>query len=892
MVKRYSTVDIELSGDLYEDRIPEGAIPAISQAVPEFFAGVELPQTSQFILSNLDNAITDARAAGGFKRGKKVIISKGYGSISEGLITIDPAETYVEYRGLIDSSSIGERAVFNLLPSDIDVFDKEFPFEKVTTDLFPNAVDLDDDIPWIAGTAKQVPLALVLAQESPSQQYQYLVGRGDLTIDVVYRDRLAISEISGTATATTASTVTLAAGHQQADDYYNNQFIEMDGVVRKITDYVSSTNRATVTPTGSWTAGAYTIRQWKKVTTTINTVTYTLIEFARRQRDSSERMYQRDRMSADVTGPSTERNPARYIETLLELFPDVALNSAGFTTAADAVTAEGNLFVDGALVRRRRVFDILNQVCMIGRLRLRLNDSGELYPVMDGTEDAIYGTFKYNDNIVSIGTPEQLPLSELWKTLALRYRVLFDEDDFRLTTAQHSVNSTEGRIDQVLDFDLIFDKTTADKVCDYLAKRKNSFDESLQVVLNHEARGRELGQLINLELNIPQKSGTYQIIKKDLQGQGFGFAVIPYDSTIFTYVAGSLPSDPVTDSQADFRFTPAPAVTGLGVSTASLPKNFKAIAKLTWTNPTSNFTDVLVQYKKTADSLYTSAGVVTGDGDSIEIVVETGTAYDYKVISFNQFRDPLLVGVATLLNQTSTGTSATPSTPGTPSLTVNFRGFQGALSSYTKPSNFLRFEWQYTDNAGTSVGGIFTSEGLVAPPLIESGTTSVTRRVKVRVIGAKSDGTEATGSYSSLSGSVSNETLLQDHIKDDEITNKNSSFVSSVSPAPASTQIISASITKRAGTRIRVEFSCTVESLSAGVSGEWFVGSLRRGTSTLNGQFAIGNVPAAGSVTVTGVYDDNISSSGTFSYNIFTSGGGSANIQLLNLSLRVLELRR
>ncbi|MGH7850274.1 MAG: hypothetical protein ACREOP_08255, partial [Thermodesulfobacteriota bacterium] len=756
----------ELDSQYYEGRIPEGAIPQISQAVPEFFAGVEIPQTSQFVLSNLDNVITGLRAIGGFKRGKRVIVSKGYGSINQGLVTIDPNETYAEYRGLIDSSSVGERAVFNLLPSDIDVFDKEFPFEKVTTGLWPNAIDLDDDIPWIAGTAKQVPLALVLAQETPSQQYQYLVGRGDLTVDVVYRDKLVTSTTPGTATGTTTSTATLEAGDQQADDYYNNKFIEMDGVVRLITDYSGSLNRVTVTPTGAWTAGAYTIREWKKVTQVISTVTYTLIEFARRQRDGSERMYQRDRMSADVTGLSTERNPARYAETLLGLFPDVALNSAGFTTAANAISAEGNLFVDGALVKRRRVFDILNQVCMIGRLRLRLNDSGELYPVMDGTEDAIYGTFKYNDNIITIGAPDELPLSELWKTLTLRYRVLFDEDDYRLTTAQHSVNSAEGRIDQVMDFDLIYDKTTADKVCDYLAKRKNSFDESIPVALNHEARGRELGQVINLELDIPLKSGMYQIARKELQATGFGFTVIPYAAAVFTYVAGALPSDPVTDSQADFRFTPAPAVTGLGVSTSALPKNFKAIAKLSWTNPASNFTDVLVQFKKTADSLYTSAGVVSGGGNSIEMTIETGTAYDYKVISFNQFRDPLLVGVATLLNQTSAGTAATPSTPGTPSITVKFRSFQGSLSSYTKPSNFLRFEWQYTDSGGTSVGGIFTSEGLIAPSLIESGTSSVTRKVKVRAVGIKSDGTEVVSSYSSLSGSAATAQIVTDDIDD------------------------------------------------------------------------------------------------------------------------------
>jgi len=130
MAKHYSTVDLELSGNFYKDKIPEGAAPRISQSVPEFFAGVELPEASQFVLSNLDNLITDLKAAGGFKRGKKVIISKSFGSIDQGLITMDAAETYVEYRGVIDSAPIGAQAIINMLPADIDIFDKDVPFEK------------------------------------------------------------------------------------------------------------------------------------------------------------------------------------------------------------------------------------------------------------------------------------------------------------------------------------------------------------------------------------------------------------------------------------------------------------------------------------------------------------------------------------------------------------------------------------------------------------------------------------------------------------------------------------------------------------------------------------------------------------------------------------------
>ena len=132
MTKFYSTVDLEYAGNFYKDKIPEGAIPRVSQVVPEFFSGVELPQNSQSSLANLDNEITGLRKAGNFKRSKRVIIQKAYGTIIQGMPKINTAEVYTEYRGVIDSSSVGERADFNMLPSDIDVFDKEFPFERVT----------------------------------------------------------------------------------------------------------------------------------------------------------------------------------------------------------------------------------------------------------------------------------------------------------------------------------------------------------------------------------------------------------------------------------------------------------------------------------------------------------------------------------------------------------------------------------------------------------------------------------------------------------------------------------------------------------------------------------------------------------------------------------------
>jgi len=620
----------------------------------------------------------------------------------------------------------------------------------------------------VTGTVKQIALALVLAQESPSVQYQYLVGRGNLTIDNFYRDKLALTEYTGTATATTTSTVDLAAGDQEADDFYNNKFIEMDGEVRLITDYVSSTNKATVDPTGAWSAGAYTIREWKKITQVKNTITYTLVEFARRQRDSGETLFKKDRMSADVTGATTERNPSRFIETLLGLFPDVALNAAGFTTAATAIDTEGNLFVDGALVTQKRVFDILTQVCHIGRLRLRLNDSGELYPVMDGTDGTIRGLFNSDDNIISIGTPEELPLSQLWKTLELRYRLLFDEGDFRLTTAKHDANASEGRINQSLDYDLVFDKTTADKLCDYLAKRKNSFDNSLDVTLNHEARGLELGQLINLVLNVPLKSDTYQIISKSLLAQGYQFAVIPYDAAVFTHTVKTEPSDPVTDGQADFRFTDPKAVTSLAVVHSVTVLNVSASAALSWVNPTTNFKEVLVEYKLSSDSIYNT--FTTTSGTQVEIPGLTpGINYDFRVTTINNFN--LTGGVAEILNSTAAGDTGNPNPPTALTALPEMLGMLTWKFTFSTSTDVKEYKYEISTNSGMTA---ITFTGRTKNRMIEfpakagSGLASaVTRWARVKTI----DNAGNESAFEPSSGGVSNLTsaVIQGSILTNEV---------------------------------------------------------------------------------------------------------------------------
>ncbi|GIW48162.1 MAG: hypothetical protein KatS3mg078_2039 [Deltaproteobacteria bacterium] len=689
MSKYYSTESIQVDSITYEERIARE--PSIRAATGEFVSGIEQLESVSIELSNSDKAITFFRLSKDL-RGKPVIIKELYRSTE----SQDVYDIHSVYRGVISATDISPlSAVFTCIPGDFAVLDTTFPVEKVTVDKFPDAIDLDVPIPYVIGTAKKVPLALIKAYEDVSgNQYQYLVGRGDLTVDVVYRDGRVIKEYSGTAQGGASNYITLSATDTKSDDFYNNAFVEIvsgtgAGQVRKIVDYVASTKRAYVDT--DWTTppddtSVYVIREWKKVVLTINGVTYTAVEFAIAQRERGK-LFTRREMSADVTGLQAERNPARAVRSILEL-AGAAVDVTSFTQAEADINAIGNLFVDGAVVEERQLYDVISELCLIGRILLGVNDSGQFTARIDNTQTDIFGILSTDNNIAEITGIRETPLDSVIGTLEIAYRKLFDEREHRLR-ASRVINSQVNRI-QTLEFDFIYDKTTADKVCDYLAKRKKLLDSVIAITTGLDARDRQLLDLVYLKIPELNTSGVYQIIGISRRSFQASLDLIKYDSNTFAYEAGTLPADPVTDAPADFRFTPPDPVTNLSLSWTLVQSSYTATATLTWTNPTENFKEVIVEYKKSSDTLYNTFTITNGTSVEIPGLIP-GLNYDFRLTSVNEF--DLQGGIATLLNQLAPGDATAPSTP---------TGLTGPASDETRIDSIT---WKWNANTEEDIEG-------------------------------------------------------------------------------------------------------------------------------------------------------------------------------------------
>jgi len=123
--------------------------------------------------------------------------------------------------------------------------------------------DLGQTLVWQQGPAKMVR-ALMYSRVVDASSNGY----------VNIRQGSAVT--TGTATAGAATTITLAAGSSDTDDYYNNMWIRITagtgvGQSRKITDYVGSTKVATV---ATWTTNPSTDSVYEIVSPIINSNTY------------------------------------------------------------------------------------------------------------------------------------------------------------------------------------------------------------------------------------------------------------------------------------------------------------------------------------------------------------------------------------------------------------------------------------------------------------------------------------------------------------------------------------------------------------------------------------------------------------------------------------------
>lgn len=477
--ENFSGLDLVVAGLRYRGLLVEDPVVG-HQAVETFFGMAEVSRAS-FRLANPDNLLDDLYA--GDLRGVRVSL-KRYDRQS--------GTTVTELTGKVEDCAQGEGFLeFSVVAPDLSVFAQEVPTGIVDVATFTaNAVDVGLTIPVVYGNVEKVRCPYV-NDNTASSQYDYLVGRGSLTVSALYRDGP-----NGTLHTIGAS------------------------------EYTVETTRYS-----GMTSVRFTIRQ---------------VDFS----NAFHAIY------ADVTGLSAERNFARAVKTILSDTTyglGQSVNAASFTTAETALDTVGSLFCDAALLTPRRAEDVLRELLMVRGMRLGMNSSGEWTITVD--TEATTARIALRDgsgvgerNLLSIGPRRRRPVGEAIKSYTLRFR----PDPFTGSRLEVSRPVHRGYgSDRVVEHDYIRNTTTADKTVDYWAKREIWGQDRVEVEITQEARQLAVGELVTVtSVPLGYSSETMEVEEIHKGTTSVRALLRGWNSAIYTYAAGTLPTDGASPAPA------------------------------------------------------------------------------------------------------------------------------------------------------------------------------------------------------------------------------------------------------------------------------------------------------------------------------------------------------
>jgi hypothetical protein len=240
---------------------------SLAKRLPDAFSGIQEIESVNLTLDNLDGALSFLLNED--PEGKLVRIRR--------LDEVDDTITEV-FQGIISKSEIGDEVKIGLDSLDMNLFDTEFPKNRVyheeqippegytSKDItlnFPYAPETNVPIPIVFGRAELVPIQKVFA-DAANKVYDYIVCEGIADVESISwlkEDGWAPKfTSSGTAQDGGASTITLDALDTQGDAYesavgfYVDLYVKITGgpgwgQVRRITAYDKLTKIATVEST-------------------------------------------------------------------------------------------------------------------------------------------------------------------------------------------------------------------------------------------------------------------------------------------------------------------------------------------------------------------------------------------------------------------------------------------------------------------------------------------------------------------------------------------------------------------------------------------------------------------------------------------------------------------
>lgn len=573
---RWASVDgLMVSGEVYSGRIL-GDINVERRFIDTFFGTVE-QAIVEIALANADRALDAVYTTD--LRGTALTITR---------YDIATATSVTEFTGAVNQVSLEPgRVVVRAVAPDVDTFEHDVPQGVVTAATFPNAVDVGAQIPVVLGNVERVPLPYV-NDDTVNNFYDYLVGRGALTVTAVYRD----------------------------------------------------TSNGTLSAAG---VGEYTVE-------TTRYAGLTSVRFTARQINFSGSFYPMRADVVGLAAERNFARAVRTLLNDSAWGLNQPVNAASFNAAEALIdpatgTSVTGLYCDGALVEPRQAQDVLRELLLVRGMGLSTNSAGE-WTISVDTEQANVrlvaqdGTGDGERTLLGARTRTRRALADAVKLLRVRYRWDYTQGQFRLEQSR-TVNAAFGR-DLVVEHHFLRDSTAADKMTDYLGKREKLGDETLEVDLTQEARKLAVGELVTVTyapLAISAVTYEARLVRKSLDRVTVELGL--WDANFYVYAAGTLPADPTFPLLGE-TFRDAPAIpSGLALATSAIldaDGASRVVLDLTWSaNGEVDFSHYVVQFRQQGDPKFTERQVQKGTTTVREVGVVANVTYEAKIRAIDAF---------------------------------------------------------------------------------------------------------------------------------------------------------------------------------------------------------------------------------------------------------------
>lgn len=445
---------------------------------------------------------------------------------------------------------------------------------------------------------------------------------------------------------------------------------------------------------------------------------FTVARFALRQANFSGGLH---RIFGAADGLQAERNPVIAIQSILGNTSwglGLAVNSASFATGASNLTAIGSLYCDGVIAEQRPALDWLSQIFLFRGMSPSKNTSGQWTISVDTEPTVVQATFGHGEgqqwaNVVQFNGVHRTPVNEATRSLILDYRKDRYADHYVLSTATR--NPLSFGKDLRLQNDFIRDRTTADKVADYLSKTIAAGDQTVTFTSGQEARKLRPGDLINYESTKPVIDTTFRVTGISRHLETTDVDARGWNSGIYTYTAGTLPTEPSSVGMTDFSRQSPTAATSLsiiGSGTETDGQNaFVAFQTLQYNVASESWGQSVIRYRRNGTTNWQTAAVDQTMGNSLQTKITgliTGLAYDYQVSRVNVMNAGL-VADTTLTNITAPTDAVGPSAP--TALAITDQHLKTLMVEFTPPADKDVKYWHWEVRTAASGGGSLVDEG-------------------------------------------------------------------------------------------------------------------------------------------------------------------------------------